>query len=147
MQPLSLLRLDSSTYIETLTYTYNQGLQNLFCIGWARIIRKIKFWEFSKFLLYKYSILGGPAPGPPCPLVRGPCIYYNSQHIAFTLIHIPQWNLCVCLRIFIICTVLLFLNNVCQLCIKYVYDEVTFDLQSYLISSCICFGSHSMPYK
>ena len=45
----------------------DQGPRNDFFLGGARIIRKIRFFEFSKFLLYKSLILAPPpysaAPG------------------------------------------------------------------------------------
>ena len=42
-----------------------KGQQNEFYLGVARVIRKMRFCEFSKYLLYKSTILVGPRP--PCP--------------------------------------------------------------------------------
>ena len=45
--------------------TYMQGQGNDFFLGGARLIRKMKFWQFSKILLYKSWIQGGPAGPTP----------------------------------------------------------------------------------
>ena len=47
---------------------FNQGPGNDFYLGGALVIRKMKFSQFWKFLLYKTSILGG-AQAPPAPPV------------------------------------------------------------------------------
>ena len=44
-----------------------QGPGNDFYLGGALVIRKMKFSQFWKFLLYKTSILGGLGPPPPVP--------------------------------------------------------------------------------
>ena len=44
---------------------HTQGRRNEFYLGVAQIIRKMKFCEFSKFLLYISPILGVAWPGCP----------------------------------------------------------------------------------
>ena len=55
-----------------------QGRWNRFCLGGARIIRKMTFCEFSKILLSKCSILGG-ARAPPAPPVPPPLIIMKDK--------------------------------------------------------------------
>ena len=58
--------------------TYIQGRGNSFYSGGARIIGKIRFWQFSKNLLHKSWILGGPGPSRP-PQVPRPWIYISKN--------------------------------------------------------------------
>ena len=74
--------LDARTYFMSQTSlvsvtvsffnVHYQGWRNDFYLGGARVIRKMRFCEFSKILLYKSPILGGarapPAPPGPPPL-------------------------------------------------------------------------------
>ena len=66
---LSNLTCNWKTTFVMLCWAHVQGRRNRFCLGGARIIRKMTFCEFSKFLLYKSSILGGPRTPVPPPLV------------------------------------------------------------------------------
>ena len=61
---------------------YIQGRGNSFYSGGARIIGKIRFWQFSKKLLHKSWILGGARPpqAPPGPPPLHIHIYTNVQN-------------------------------------------------------------------
>ena len=49
-------------------HDYIQGRRNEFYLGVAQIIRKMRFCEFSKFLLYKSPILGVARATPATPV-------------------------------------------------------------------------------
>ena len=57
--------LQSHAYIQTSNIQITQGRRNRFCLGGAQIIRKMRFCEFSKILLYKSPILGVAQAGYP----------------------------------------------------------------------------------
>ena len=50
--------------------SYLQGQRNEFYPGVARVIRKMRFCEFSKFLLCKFPILGVARATPATPVPR-----------------------------------------------------------------------------
>ena len=67
---------------------YIQGPGNDFYLGGARIIKKMKFCPFWKFLLYKTQILGGARapPAPPVPRCLPIFIAENSNSMDSKLV-------------------------------------------------------------